>query len=68
MEVMDSIVFDVLKKLGREAAGVCENGKNKVLTDSTVEAAVRLCFPGKLSIYAMEHGRKAVEAFKAFKK
>ena len=66
MDIMNSIVLDIMKSLCREAAELMENGKQKTMTASTLSAAVKMKFSGKMAEYANREGMYAVDKYKAY--
>ena len=63
MDALNTITVDMLKRIGREAAELCEHGKSKVLRADSIEAAVKMIFPGGTRQYAVESGQQAVKTF-----
>ena len=66
MDNMNSIVLDIMKSLCREAAELMENGKQKTMTASTLSAAVKMKFSGKMAEFADREAMYAVDKYKAY--
>ena len=46
MNALNTITVDVMKRICKEASELCEHGKSKVLREGSIEAAVKMIFPG----------------------
>lgn len=63
MKVMNSLVSDLLDRIGREAGRAAKSAKRSTLSSREVQTAVRLMFPLELAKHAVSDGTKAVTKF-----
>jgi len=68
MDVMNSIIIDIMKGLQKEAVEIMELGKSKLMQSNTLAAAVKLKFPGTIAEFADKSGQKAVRKYKRWTK
>ena len=68
MEIMNSMIIDIMKSLHKEAAEIMELGKQKLMQSNTLAAAVKLKFPGTLAEFADKSGQKVVAKYKRWTK
>jgi len=63
MNIMDSMLFDMMETLFDEAGKLVRSTKSKRLTSRDIQTAARLLFPGELAKHAISEGVKAVTAY-----
>ena len=68
MDNMNSIALNIMKSLTRESAELMEHGKQKVMQTSTLSAAIKMKFPGRLAELANTEAMYCVDKYKAYTK
>ena len=68
IEVMNTIVVDMMRSLHRECAELTEVGKQKTIQSNTVAAAVRMKFSSNMAQLADDCAMRAVNSYKAHTK
>ena len=68
MEIMNSMIIDIMKSLHKEVAEIMELDKQKVMQSNTLATAVKLKFPGTLAEFADKSGQKVVAKYKRWTK
>ena len=63
MNILNSMVIDVLDKLASQSAQLIRYTNKHTLTYKEVEASVKLLFPSDLAQHAIQDGRKAIGKF-----
>ena len=66
MELLNSIIVDIFRKIKKESGELLENSKGKKIDNNTLKAAVYMILPGQLSFHANEEAQVAVNKFKNF--
>ena len=64
MNIMNSLVFDVLDQIAAQAAHLLRANNKHTLTGQEIESCVKLLFPEDLGKHAITEGKKAVQKFR----
>ena len=63
MNIMNSMIFDILDKLAVQSAQLIRYTNKRTLGYKEIEASVKLLFPTDLAQHAIQDGRKAIDKF-----
>lgn len=63
MQVMDSLVHDMLCKIGKESGDLARSSKTQTIKAREIQSATKLVFRGELAYYGIAAGTKAVETY-----
>ena len=68
MELLNSIIVQIMKAIGREAGNLVEHSSNKVLGAKSIEAACKILLPGEMAKYSIEEARDACLKYQQYEK
>jgi len=63
MLVMNSFVYDIMRRMINEGAMICSLSGKNTITSREVQTAVRLFLPGELASHSVSEGTKAVTKY-----
>ena len=64
MNVMNTFVDDMLKRIAKDAADLLIHARRKILSIADIKSAVKLNFDGELALHAINEAEKALRYLK----